>query len=233
MASNKYASSADKDHAKVAAQKLRVSFEFLDLSQPHFFIHGLEADHYRKIFDCINEIADATEDQIAQQKHPSLEAKSIFNTATGEYKQFPEDIEISFAKKVAGPQPRIASKDRAEVKAAEEEYALILAQAKEQAQTMIKRAFEVRVGKAYGRIHGIVWNKVFYVVWFDPAHNLYPDSRRGGVKFHKDFMTVKSFSPEAVQDLRDIHMAHCEKLQADLDKLQKEHDELMAAFAAS
>jgi len=46
-------------------------------------------------------------------------------------------------------------------------------------------------------------------------------------------MTVKSFSPEAVQNLRDIHLAHCEKLQADLDKLQKEHDDLMAAFAAS
>jgi hypothetical protein len=233
MAGGKYAQPAEKDHAKVAAEKLRVSFEYLDLSLPHFFIHGLEADHYRKVFDCINEVATATEDQIVQQKHPSLEAKSIFNTAGGEYKQFPPELEQRIVVKIAGPRKLVNGRDKAEVKAEEDAYALAHAQAETQAKTMMTRAFEVRVGKAYGRIHGMVWNKVFYVIWFDPAHNLYPDDRHGGVRFHKDFVTVKGFSPETVHELRETHLEHCRQLQADHDKLLAEHNELMAAFAES
>ncbi|WP_156650937.1 hypothetical protein [Massilia sp. Root133] len=231
MAGSKYSRTAEKDHAKVSTEKLRVSFEYLDLSLPHFFIHGLEAEHYRKIFDCIHEITDSTEDQIVQQKHPSLEAKSIFNKG-GEYKRFPEDIEQRIFQKISGIQKRAAESENDGAKVEEDAYVMARAQAESQAKSIVSRAFEVRVGKAYGRIHGIVWDKVFYVVWFDPAHNLYPDDRFGGVRFHKDFARVKGFSPEDVTNLREVHLEHCNQIQAELEKLQADNDELMETFAS-
>lgn len=226
MASNKYGHAAEKDHAKVAAEKLRVSFDYLDLTLPEFFIHGLDAEHYRKIFDCVNSVADATEDQIVQQTHPSLEPKSIFNKG-GTYKGFPEHLEEVIARKIAGPMRRVDPLDKAAAKAAEER----VAQAKAQAKAIVDRAFEVRIAKGYGRIHGIVWDKVFYVVWLDPAHNLYPNTRYGGIRLHKTFATVRGFNPEEVQMLKEANRTLADEynqLQEDYQKLEADLNDLLA-----
>lgn len=220
---NRYARQADKDHADANALKLRVSFEYLDLSLPHFFFHGLEAEHYRKIFDCINTVANATESEIVQQRHPSLESKSIFNTTTGTYKRFPESIEDAIAQKIKVPPADIAKLSGPALKAALETS---LRYAREEAKKIVGTAFEVRISKAYGRIHGIVWDKVFYVVWFDPAHNLYPD--RNGIRLHGAFAEVKSFSPESVMALKDAHETHCAELTAKCHELEQELDSFLA-----
>lgn len=222
---NKYSRSAQKDYSKVAAEKLRVSFEYLDLSLPHFFVHGLIAEHYRKIFDCFNELSSTTEDQIVEQKHPSLTPKSIFNTDSGEYSRFPEELDGIIAKRILGDSKAKAQSNNGN--SGNAVYALTEEEAKVQAKSVVKRAFEVRIGKGYGRIHGIVWDKVFYVIWFDPAHNLYPDEKFGGVKLHQDFAKVKSFAPETVIELRETHAKHCEALQAKLEQLQIDNDELL------
>ncbi len=82
-----------------------------------------------------------------------------------------------------------------------------------------KRAFEVRVAKSYGRIHGFIWNNIFHVVWVGPAHHLYPLNEYG-VRHQKDYATVKSLSGEEVIRLRN-----------ELKNLQKRYDELYAEWA--
>lgn len=234
MAANKYSQPAERDHAKVAKEKLRVSFEFLDLELPHFFFHGLDAEHYRKIFDCINSVADATEDQIVQQTHPSLEAKSIFNTSRGTYRRFPERVEENVALKIAGAGRRVDPLDKASVKAAQDEHALAIARAKTDAKRIVNTAFEISVGRAWGRIHGFVWDKTFYAVWFDPAHNLYP-TKTNGIRLHREYATVKGFGPDEVAEVvaanRQLTDDNAE-LQRECGRLEVENHELMEAFAA-
>jgi hypothetical protein len=220
MADNKYAKGAERDHASVDAEKLQVSFDYLDLGSEHFFIHGLSPDHYRKIFDCINAIAKSTEAEISKQTHPSLVPKSIFNKK-GTYPGFPAQLLPQIAERLLAEQKRGAAasaQDRDD--------------ANTQAKTVIHRAFEVRVGKTYGRIHGIIWDKVFYVVWFDPAHNLYPDDRHG-IKLHDAFATVKGFGPDEVTALKVAHDEHCAEFGTRYEQLKSEHEELLKVWAQS
>lgn len=220
MQSNRYAKVSEQDHARVEAEKLRVSFDYLDLGSEHFFIHGLSVDHYQKIFECISTIAKSTEAEISKQTHPSLVPKSIFNQK-GTYSEFPGRLVSQIAERLLAEQKRGAGaseRDRAD--------------ANEQARIAIKRAFEVRVGKSYGRIHGIIWDKVFYIVWFDPAHNLYPDDRHG-IKLHNAFATVKGFGPDEVSALKAAHDEHCAELGKKYQQLKSEHEDLMALWAES
>ena len=41
---------------------------------------------------------------------------------------------------------------------------------------------QIRFGKGQGGIHGLLLDNVFYVIWVDPHHNMYPDERYGGLK---------------------------------------------------
>jgi hypothetical protein len=38
--------------------------------------------------------------------------------------------------------------------------------------------FEI-TANAHGRVHGILIDDVFFVIWIDPCHNLYPANNRG------------------------------------------------------
>lgn len=40
--------------------------------------------------------------------------------------------------------------------------------------------YQIRIAKGKGGIHGIFVDNIFYIIWFDPLHNMYPDSRFGG-----------------------------------------------------
>lgn len=42
--------------------------------------------------------------------------------------------------------------------------------------------WQIRISKSKGGIHGVFSENVFYVIWFDPQHNLYPDENHGGLK---------------------------------------------------
>ena len=46
----------------------------------------------------------------------------------------------------------------------------------------LEEMFQIRFGTSSGGIHGIFSENVFYVIWLDPFHNLYPDEHHGGVK---------------------------------------------------
>ena len=46
----------------------------------------------------------------------------------------------------------------------------------------IEDMWQIRISKSKGGIHGIFVENIFYVIWFDPLHNLYPDKNHGGLR---------------------------------------------------
>jgi hypothetical protein len=215
---NKYQNIAEADHQKAEATLLRISFEYLDWDEGDlFFIHGLEADYYKKLFETLAEVKRSTEGSILTQTHPSLFAKSIFNTSTSKRTKFPEKIVNTIEKKLMGKSAEGGPAD-----------------ALQQAKAIVDRAFEVRVGKNYGRIHAFVWDKVFHVVWFDPAHNLYPGKGQS-VKSPKEYATVKCYSSTESDLVREENRKLVDEhnvLLAKLEEQKRQYDELFEAFAS-
>lgn len=199
MAKNRFAGIADNDAKIVSDEKLKVSFEYIDWVTEEFFFHGMEVKYYQKFFTCITEIKSSNEKDIAQQSHSSLLPKSIFNTSTSIKDSFPEVIVSKITEKLF-----VQTRDKES--------------AKIQAKEIISRAFEINLSKNYGRLHGFLWNNVFHLVWFDPAHNLYPMDK--GITRHVDAAKVTCFSPNETL-----------KLQAKIKELQIENNELYEAFA--
>jgi hypothetical protein len=200
MAKNRFEKIASEDVKLVANECLRISFEYLDWDTEEFFFHGLKVEYYQKVFDCLSEIKRCKEKDIVEQTHPSLKQKSIFNK-NGTKNSFPDSV----IKKISD-NLFVQSRDRE----SSDSEAIDLTS---------KRAFEVRVARTYGRLHGFIWNNTFHVVWFDPAHNLYP-IKKYGVRKHEDFAKVRCFSPDEIVRLRD-----------ELKQCQEKFDELYDTWA--
>lgn len=71
---------------------------------------------------------------------------------------------------------------------------------------------QARISTSKGGIHGFIVGNMFYVVWLDPHHNLYPDDRYGGVK--------KFTPPETCCSYRDHELI-------ELKEKLKEYEELL------
>jgi hypothetical protein len=215
---NKYSGLAEKSFQLATSIKLGVSFEHVDWDgYGYFFLHGLDSDYYVKLFECLTELQKSTEDEIVQQTHKSLRAKSIFNTTTGLHDKFPDSTTEAVVAKLIAERP-----DKKDLPA-------VTADAKK----VVSRAFEVRLGTNWGRIHGFVWDKVFHVVWFDPAHNMYP-GKGNKPKEQSSYATVRCFAPSAVEEVCAINKTLVDERNALVEekrKLQVEYDELYAAFA--
>jgi len=202
MAKNVFAEIADKDADAVLREKLKISFEFVDWeSEDLFFIHGIEPKYYHKLFECMTEIKGSQEKLITEQSHPSLRPKSIFNTPTSIRNSFPESVVQKLTEKL------LVQTDNRDT-------------AKSQALEVVKRAFEVSPSKGYGRVHGFIWNNTFHIVWFDPAHNLYPWSGKG--KKPTPPTQIRCFAPTEVL-----------KLRVEIDELKEENAELWEAMGKS
>lgn len=46
----------------------------------------------------------------------------------------------------------------------------------------LKDMCQIRFGTNRGGIHGVLVDNIFYVIWLDPLHNMYPSERHGGLK---------------------------------------------------
>jgi len=200
--SNKLLKIAAKDAKAVSNEKLKISFEYMDWETEEFFFHGLEKIYYVKFFECITKIKQSVEKDILEQTHTSLIPKSIFNKR-GTKNEFPTNVVGKVADKIF-----LETRDK---KSAYNQSIAITT----------KRAFEVRIGKSYGRLHGFIWNNIFHIVWIDPAHNLYPLNNYG-VRKQEDYATVKTFSGDEVVRLRD-----------ELKNLQNQYDELYSVWVSS
>ena len=82
------------------------------------------------------------------------------------------------------------------------------------------------MGKNQGRLHGFVWEQSFNLVWFDPAHNLYPGGQ--GVRKQKDLMLPRSGAHAELLRVK----GEVERVLAENEQLSRDLDELMAEWAA-
>lgn len=69
---------------------------------------------------------------------------------------------------------------------------------------------QIRISKSKGGIHGVLVGSIFYVIWLDPHHNMYPDDRYGGLKrANKPAKTC------------------CKDRDEEIERLMKENEELI------
>ena len=146
---------AEESYRTISNEKLKISFKFVEWESEEFFLHGLSQKYYELLFGAFNDIQNATADDIKQQTHPRLTPKFINwkGESTITQTSFPDKIKDSLR-----PQ---CGNDENELQ-------------KQYGEEITRDSFELRVAKSYGRIHGFIFNNTFYIVWFDPAHNLFP-----------------------------------------------------------
>jgi len=209
--SNKYRLIADREEERAGSSRLGISFEYLDLSSDEFFIHGLEPAYYQHFFDCLSRIQQSTEKEIREQTHSSLIPKSIFN-GKSRLDQFPDCVV-----------ERIAHKLLVETQDEEDAKAMALEITK-------SHAFEVRVTKSQGRLHGFLWSNSFHVVWIDPFHNLHPRAA-DGVRTSSDKSTTRVVTLDGVNTLRDENVKLKEKC-FELERRLTEQQEILDSWIA-
>ena len=70
--------------------------------------------------------------------------------------------------------------------------------------------WQIRISTSKGGIHGVFVDNIFYVIWFDPQHNLYPDENHGGLK--------KVMPPSTCCKDRDAEISELKKRLAGLEE---------------
>ena len=76
--------------------------------------------------------------------------------------------------------------------------------------------WQIRISLSKGGIHGVFVDNIFYVVWLDPQHNLYPDINHGGLR--------KVIPPSTCCKDRDNLVA---ELKDKYEAMKKDRDEWM------
>lgn len=66
----------------------------------------------------------------------------------------------------------------------------------------LKDCYQIRISKSKGGIHGIFYDNIFYVIWLDPLHNMYPDDRYGGLRKIKPGSTCCKDREELLEKLQ-------------------------------
>ncbi|MBN2980096.1 hypothetical protein [Cohnella algarum] len=74
-------------------------------------------------------------------------------------------------------------------------------------------AYQFALSTARGRVHGFLIDNVFYIVWLDPDHNLYPSKKHGGI--------VKCDPPD---DCYDCYSAELLALEEEKNEIYSEID---------
>ena len=89
----------------------------------------------------------------------------------------------------------------------------------------LKDCYQIRISKSKGGIHGVFNENVFYVIWLDPLHNMYPDDRYGGLKVITPPKTCCMDRNEALEELKRENA----QLKEDCEFWEKEAQEAEAA----
>jgi len=172
---------------EVHHEKIKISYKFVDYTNDYFFLHGLSKEYYKHLTDTLEMLQNISENELRQQKPitNSLNPKSINFSGKNTISQ------ESFPIKEGSPIfTYIKNKTLYEDKSKEQD--IIQANLKE----FIKNSFEISLSKRYGRIHGFIYQNIFYIIWFDPAHNLFLTKNMG--------KQTKLQLPEEIQKLKPI-----------------------------
>lgn len=78
----------------------------------------------------------------------------------------------------------------------------------------LEEFWQLRISKNKGGIHGIFVKNIFYIIWIDPQHNMYPNDKYGGLKEIKP--------PGTCCKERDVEV---NKLKEENERLKRERDE--------
>lgn len=201
---------SNKSHYAIEAERLSISFEYLDWDTELFFVHGLSEKYYHHLFNLFCEVKKSIADHIKLQTHPRLHPKCI------RWKNASYITQDSFPSSITD---RIKTSLKNQSRESEEDL-------KKQVEEVIKDSFELMVAKNYGRVHGFLFANKFHVVWFDPAHNLFPGKDENGkerlVRLPKDVEEVRTFCPEEINRIKDLNIS----LATENEMLKKENEEL-------
>ena len=83
----------------------------------------------------------------------------------------------------------------------------------------LKDFYQIRISKSKGGIHGVFYGDVFYVIWLDPLHNMYPDKHHGGLRKIKPGSTCCKDRDEIISQLKQENKR--------LEEYNKELEELI------
>ncbi|CEI81323.1 hypothetical protein BN997_01141 [Oceanobacillus oncorhynchi] len=73
------------------------------------------------------------------------------------------------------------------------------------------------VSQAKGRVHGFMIDNIFYIVWLDRHHNLYPSENHGGIKKYQ-----APFTPfEQLEEDMRLYQVENAKLKEEIDAYEK------------
>lgn len=89
-----------------------------------------------------------------------------------------------------------------------------------------KDCYQMRISAAKGGIHGVFFENVFYVVWLDPLHNLYPNSHFGGLRI---IQAPSTCCREREKELEELS-AENKSLRAENDQLRKDNKDWEAIW---
>ena len=161
---------ANSKQDEVKALKLTISYKFVEHSNDYFFLHGLSQEYYVHLTKTLERLQEATEEDLRKRKPvvSDLVPKPINFDSGGSitHTSFPisknSDIYSFIRNRTREQDPR----------ATEETI-------KNDINSFVKNSFEIRLATSYGRIHGFIEQNTFYIVWFDPAHNLFLSKHLG------------------------------------------------------
>lgn len=86
-----------------------------------------------------------------------------------------------------------------------------------------ENCLQFSISKANGRVHGILIDNIFYIVWLDPLHNLYPPKERNRKVLEYDYPVTDYELLELEQDSLEQEI---KKLKEDLSVCEQLLDEI-------
>lgn len=193
---------SEKKSNEVSHEKLRISYKFVEHTNDYFFLHGLSKEYYTHLTNTLEVLQNVSESELRQQKPitQSLNPKSInfLGNNTISHKSFPIGIDSMIY-------AHIKTRINKENKVNDEETITL------NIKEFIKNSFEISLSKSYGRIHGFIEQNTFYLVWFDPAHNLFLTRHRG--------QQTKLELPHEVQKIQPICPTNYQDYNKKLDEV--------------
>lgn len=85
-----------------------------------------------------------------------------------------------------------------------------------------ENCLQFSVSKAKGRVHGILIDNIFYIVWLDPHHNLYPPKERNRKVYEPEYPVTDY---EILQYEKNELEEELEKIKEDLKTCEQLLDE--------
>lgn len=86
----------------------------------------------------------------------------------------------------------------------------------------LKDLYQIRIEKSKGGIHGVFYENIFYVIWLDPLHNMYPDKKYGGLRKINPPNTCCMVRDERIDELMELN----KQLEAELSEYKELFDNI-------